>query len=297
MSASEATGRILLVGDSRLNAPWLLAAIRGQDGADQSQDCYEWRLDTKYYTADVQIDVRHVEQCAQLQLSEGYEAVLMVFDAGEQSTFESVHRWYQAAGGEDAELGVRLAVAVSDGGSPPAASWLAAAEDWCAERLVELVEVRRWEQHAQQRASPHDDATGVLRIREALEAHMWPGLQLKPSPRHGQGFAAAAAATTGGSQQVEDAAPGPSLAGEHSANGHAGRVGGEPPEGEDLSFADYLRAPNAAVAAGGPASGAACEGEAGVEQLERLFAEVASELPAWCARIRWAVHHTVEQRL
>lgn len=285
MSDFETAGRILLLGDSHSDTLWLLEAIRGQGDAIKPQECYEWRLDTKYYAADVQIDVRHVEQCSQLQLgSAGYEAVLMVFDASEKATFESVQRWYQAAGGSEAELGVRLAVGVYDSDRQSAASdeqgksrWLVAAEDWCAEQLVEFVEAYRGEQHGQQPAASREDAAGVQRVREALEAHMWPGLQLKPNPRHGQGLAARAARAAAGSEQAADAMPGPGLLGTSAANGHANRTSGGPAEGVDLSFADYLRAPDEVVAAGGLTGSAVNEEEAGVEQLERLFDQVASE--------------------
>lgn len=333
---SELAGRILIVADSALGKHQLLAAIGASPasepsgaasaGAGGAAVTTQLRLDTKYYTADAHVELCHMEQCASLQLGDGaYEAVLLVFDVSRQPSFEAVKAWFEGAGGVDADLPIRLAVGTGlhrlprqPDGHPAKPLWLADAEDWCAEQLVEYVEMG--EEAAGQAGAQaagaaagaaaaaggdSEVATGAARVREALEAHMWPGMQLKATPRHGTAAISAAAAAE--ADEAEAAAAAALLQRQQQGQGAAQPNGaaavedaipaanGSPADGqgaaaaaadEDFSFSRYLQAPEAALptaAAGGAGSGVA--GEAGaaaagveegeVEQLERLFAQMA----------------------
>ena len=148
---SEQPGRVLLVGAGAVGKHALLDAIRTQGLVQKGLGSYPWRLDTKYYSADVLVEVRHVDHCPTQQLEAGgYEAVVLVFEAGRQASFDSVQRWYQAVDQAVAEeLGVKLAVCIrrravlataAAAAAEPQSAWLEAAEDWCAKQLVEYVE-------------------------------------------------------------------------------------------------------------------------------------------------------------
>ncbi len=317
---SEA-GRILVVGDSAVAKHQLLAAIGASPASEQSgtgtaaADAL-LQLDTKYYTADADVELRHIDECASLHLGDGaYEAVLLVFDASRQPSFEAVQAWFEGAGGAAADLPIRLAVATGlhrlprrPDGHADKPLWLAEAEEWCAEQLMEFVEVGEEAageaEAAAEAARGGEGATGAARVREALEAHMWPGMRLKAAPRHRAAAIAAAAAAEADEaeaaaaaalrqRQQQDRQQGQGAA---QANGAAAipEANGAPADGqaaaaaadeEDFSFSRYLQAPG--TAAGGPGSGAAGAGagaaaaggeEAEVEQLERLFAQVAGAL-------------------
>ncbi|KAI7844169.1 hypothetical protein COHA_002304 [Chlorella ohadii] len=311
-------GRILLVGDSAVGKHQLLAAIGASPASEQSGSAAAvaadalLRLDTKYYTADAHVELRHIDQCASLQLSDGaYETVLLVFDASRQPSFEAVQAWFEGAGGAAADLPIRLAVATGlhrltrrSDGHVDKPLWLAEAEEWCAEQLMEFVEVgeEAAREETAEAARGGEGASGAARVREALEAHMWPGMRLKAAPRHGAAAIAAAAAAEADEaeaaaaaalrqrqqqqdrQQGQGAAQANSAATVPAANGAPadGQAAAAAADEEEFSFARYLQAPQAA--AGGPGSGAAGAGagaapaggeEAEVEQLERLFAQVA----------------------
>jgi hypothetical protein len=287
-------GRILVLGASGVGKHTVLGLIRERETVRQGETGHPWHLDTKYYTADVHLEVRHVDQCADLQLDEsGYEALLLVFNAGQESSFHAVQRWYVAANGGEAELGVKLAVCTrADTPATGRPSWLAAAEEWCTEQLVEFVETgaaeptaAAAEQALAERSG--EGATGVHRIREALAAHMWPGMQLKPSPRHGSIEAASAR------EQEEDAveedaveAAAAEAAATTAGNGvhpSSASASSSPGAGEEFSFEEYLRAREeaAAVAAAGGSrlarAGQEEEGAEDAEQLEQLFLQLSSE--------------------
>ncbi|KAL4452361.1 hypothetical protein ABPG75_008023 [Micractinium tetrahymenae] len=330
MSSSEPPpGRILLLsGGSLVSAHSLLSAITHPSAPpplSSGGSAHAWRLDNKYYTADVQFELRHVEQCEAVRL-EDYEAVLLVFDAVHRpDSFTSLRRWWEAAGGAD--LGVRLAVglaaAAAGGGSSLLGSpaWLAEAEEWCAEQLVEFVEVAAPTGPAEGEGAPGlasvaaaaaaappgggagstgsgGEATGMDRIREALQAHMWPGMQLKPSPRRGAAAAEPASRQADEAAEVKHTVPlaansvhltNGAAASDSRGSATAGDTAGSAAAGEEegLSFADFLRSPAEAAAAaasrgqqgaGGaaePAAGAAvqadAQAEAEVEDLHCLF--------------------------
>ncbi|PRW57365.1 Vacuolar sorting-associated 21 [Chlorella sorokiniana] len=327
---SEEGGRILLVGDRAVGKRQLLAAIGASSANETALAAAHTllRFDTKYYTADARVELRHIHQCADLQLGDGtYEAVLLVFDVSRQPSFEAVRAWFEGAGGSDADLPIRLAVGTGlhrlprdADGQPAKPLWLAEAEEWCADQLVEFVETdeevagggaAEAAGGAQGLAAAAGDssegASGAARVREALEAHMWPGMQMKAAPRHGaaaiaaaaaaeadEAEAAAAAAVLQRQQQQGQAA---AQANDTSAveDAFLAAANGAPANGqaaeaadEDFSFSRYLQAPEAALAtaaAGGAGSGTAAAGagpeavaggeEGEVEQLERLFAQVA----------------------
>lgn len=297
-------GRILLVGTEGVGLPELLAAIRGQEGGPGDSP-HAWIIDNKYYTAAVEFDVRHVEQCSGLRLQEGgWEALVLTFDATQPASFASVQRWYEEAGsGGDDDLGVTLAVGTGAAAGDARPAWLQQAEDWCAEQLVEYVEtgymgdeeVEDAAAAASAGSGAEEGATGVRRIREALHAHMWPGMQLKPSPRHGSVAIAAdaaaeaeeaeAAVVAAVAQQQQQHANGSAL---QAAAAPAAANGG-PPSGaagqEGFTFSQYLQAPETAAAAGAAgAAGGGAEEEAEVEQLEQLFMQVASKDSEGCRR-------------
>ncbi|KAI3438215.1 hypothetical protein D9Q98_000652 [Chlorella vulgaris] len=278
MAVSDTPGRILVLGTAAVDHHRLLASVTGQGSVQHVQDSHTWRLDNKYYSAEVQFDVRHVGEPAGPVLldSSSYEAVLLVFDADHPASFDSVRHWYETAGGESVaiRLAVRTRAAVQTLGTGNeqlgSSRCMAEAESWCADQLVELVDASGVQQseEADAAARAEGEAVGVQRIREALEAHMWPGLQLKPAPRHG--LAASAADTPPEPAQrgaVQHAAPAAVAAnGTHANNTSA----------EGLSFADYLRAPDEALAAAGLAGiEAGREDEEEVQQLDRLLASVA----------------------
>ena len=281
MADADAPGRILLVGAPGVSTLPLLGAITGQPTPSPDQR-HPWSIDNKYYRAEVQLEVRQVDQCEGLQLAAaGYEAVVLAFDAAHQPSFDSVQRWYEGAAGDDADLGVKLAVAMRPGGSGHASPpWLQRAEEWCAEQLVEYVEWGAADApEPEGPAAAREGATGVRRIHEALEAHMWPGMQLKPAPQRGAA-AAAAAAAQGEAAGVEGAAPQPAANG--LSNGAAAPAVAAAAAAPDFSFSQYLQAPDQAVAAAAAAAGGGPGEEAEVEQLEQLFAQMQSERPPAC---------------
>ncbi|KAK9815021.1 hypothetical protein WJX73_005062 [Symbiochloris irregularis] len=66
--------------------------------------------------------------------------------------------------------------------------WVAACRDWCLEQGFEYIKVSAGAPAVDERLSDRDgEQQGVRRVLSALQAHMWPGLQMKhdqPQPRY-----------------------------------------------------------------------------------------------------------------
>lgn len=186
---------------------------------------HRWRLDTRYYTADVEVSARayrclHCCICVRLSGFSLLSRTLRRWNSEtaarllgrwrrwfcrttrlrrarsrtalcacvsltlpcaccsrqQESSFAEVTAWYDAAAQQwDCEPEVRLCVAIRgvacrEVGEDTQASCAAA---WCVSNGFEHVPL----------AQPHDEPQGLARVKEALQAHDWPGLQPKPRPQ------------------------------------------------------------------------------------------------------------------
>jgi hypothetical protein len=105
-----------------------------------------WTLDTKYYTANVQIravSVSHDVPCS-AQLA-GSEALLLVFDVTDEQSVQSLQRCIQDFNGDLPEVCLMLANRVDLLAAPQISSreqsWHEQAQDWCCQNCFEYIEV------------------------------------------------------------------------------------------------------------------------------------------------------------
>jgi alpha- and gamma-adaptin-binding protein p34 len=178
--------KILILGCSDVGKLTLASKILQSD-LNGEPSCFPWIIDTKYYTAHVSVEICRLDACELPELDVAHEAVILVFDASSPESFTSLQRWWE--GRDTDELAFKLAVATkrdqvcsSARGRP---SWLQKAEEWCLERMIELVEVEEAEERPQVARDDNREMSGVARVVEALQAHMWSGLRLKPRQRKG----------------------------------------------------------------------------------------------------------------
>jgi len=115
------------------------------DGHEASLPC-TWRLDTKYYTADVQIravTVNPEEPCSSHTADS--EALLLIFDVTEEESMHSLQRWMEGLTGDLPDVCLMLANRVdllaSADSSASEPSWHEQAQDWCCHNLFEYIEV------------------------------------------------------------------------------------------------------------------------------------------------------------
>ncbi|KDD76715.1 hypothetical protein H632_c129p1 [Helicosporidium sp. ATCC 50920] len=135
-----------------------------------------WNVDTKYYKANVRVCQIHLDNPPQDRTP---EAVVLVVDATDpRVNADRLTDWW--ARSNASEEAVRLLVA-NHVQQPPSdakearehAVRLADLEAWCHAELVEYVELSHI-------SSQPDECEAMGRVVEALQAHRWPGMALKP---------------------------------------------------------------------------------------------------------------------
>lgn len=148
-----------------------------------------WRISNKYYSAEVAL-AQHTlpadsSSAPALQLSEGCEALVLVFDASSPTSFAAVKAWADAS--ETDSPAIRLVVAThvdlllsADQGQqsgkqldPMRPKWLDEAIDWACSNCFEYIETSPQYADLDARLQLDGDQQGIQRVRDALIAHMW----------------------------------------------------------------------------------------------------------------------------
>lgn len=173
---------ILVLGSSAVDKLALVSRVVGTAVAPSSSSI-PWKIDNKYYTANVTIQVKNLDDC-DVRIDEHLEAVVLVFNIETKRSFTCLQSWWES-NGVAANPAIKLVVGMANNSSSAAQqqqpSWLFEAQQWCSDQLIEYVTLSRYPAaHSFATAPPETDSEGLDRLVEALQAHMWPGLKLKP---------------------------------------------------------------------------------------------------------------------
>ncbi|XP_053574494.1 alpha- and gamma-adaptin-binding protein p34 [Bombina bombina] len=139
---------------------------------------YAWRIDNKYYTADVNICVVPGTSHVTTQIAKTAQAFLVYFDSTQKSGLEKVSAWLPLL--EDWLLDVMILVCdrVSESGVTRQT-----AQEWCIQHGFELVELNPEELPDEDDDFP--ESTGVTRIVQALNATVWSNVEMKSEQAFG----------------------------------------------------------------------------------------------------------------
>ncbi|KAE8618497.1 hypothetical protein XENTR_v10009402 [Xenopus tropicalis] len=153
----------------------LVAQIIGKDECPantQGVKQYPWRIDNKYYCADVNICVVPSTTCVTAQIAETVQAFIVYFDSKTKLGLEKVSAWLPLL--EDWVLDVMILVCdrVSEAGVNRQT-----AQEWCIKHGFELVELNPDELPDEDDDFP--ESTGVTRIVQALNANVWSNVEMK----------------------------------------------------------------------------------------------------------------------
>ena len=109
------------------------------------RDCCPWTLDTKYYTANLQIDVVVLPHEPQLQdvasLPTAVEAVVAVVDAGSQDSWAAANKWLELADLDRCETRICV-VNKADQCDVNSLPWMEDLQEWCLCNMFECIQVR-----------------------------------------------------------------------------------------------------------------------------------------------------------
>ncbi|KAM8973107.1 alpha- and gamma-adaptin-binding protein p34 [Pelodytes ibericus] len=139
---------------------------------------YPWRIDNKYYSADVNICVAPSTAHVTTQLAETIQAFIIYFDSTVKSGLEKLSAWLPLL--EDWLLDVMILVC--ERASETGVSRQTALE-WCIQHGFELVELNPEEMPDEDDDFP--ESTGVTRIVQALNANVWSNVEMKSEQAFG----------------------------------------------------------------------------------------------------------------
>eukprot|EP01116_Phalansterium_solitarium_P020062 TRINITY_DN5810_c0_g1_i1.p1 TRINITY_DN5810_c0_g1~~TRINITY_DN5810_c0_g1_i1.p1 ORF type:complete len:346 (+),score=60.84 TRINITY_DN5810_c0_g1_i1:61-1098(+) len=221
------------------------------------------KLDTKYYSADVEywnINVELLDSSADASVGEVADALVLVFDVFQESSFQKIQRWLPFV--ERHSPSVLLCVGSFESESNPDAhrdyftsDSYASHTDWCLDNgleFVAMVETPGNDADSDEASSAFKERFGLERITEALHSHMWPGMVFKTDlrprqaprsiPRASDSNADADHENGVSEPSVSDAAPGPAASTpEASAFGELARralLQSLPKKDDELQLAD-----------------------------------------------------------
>lgn len=174
---------IWLVGASNTGKSSVVQLFTGS----RNRNCV-WHIDNKYYTADIPVKVCDFGT-ASSNLESKPEVFVFVFDCTSQASFETLKSWSEANPTDDAEIRIALAnkadtLLKSTTSSAERPAWLDQAIDWCAENLIEYIEISCTSPELDAKLELDGDPMGFRRLSDALQAHAWPSLVRKE--RHAQ---------------------------------------------------------------------------------------------------------------
>ncbi|RIB15029.1 hypothetical protein C2G38_2039709 [Gigaspora rosea] len=155
---------------------------------DHSGKIVPWKIETKYYTAQVEfwIDETVQKDLVDTEVIKGYEneesgignvvdAVLFVFRKDQPSTFDDIHAYLPFI--RTYEPSIILAIGTGKNEANDAKNKLHTSEDafesWCLENGFEYVD-------AEEEREENDERVGLNRVLEALQSNMWEGMVRKP---------------------------------------------------------------------------------------------------------------------
>uniref|UniRef100_A0A0A9W7S9 Alpha-and gamma-adaptin-binding protein p34 n=1 Tax=Lygus hesperus TaxID=30085 RepID=A0A0A9W7S9_LYGHE len=146
--------------------------------AHPQEDClaFQWRINNKYYEADVNLIALKRKCLLPVNLSETVQAVMLVFDSYAEASLDTIDSWNSFLQPYRAYIRILICTKIDENDSRclPRLE----AQKWCILNGFELVElhpsVNEWEEEQDFRES-----TGMLRVKQALHAHTWPNLLYK----------------------------------------------------------------------------------------------------------------------
>lgn len=206
-------GEVLIVGEAGVGKQSLVNRLLNSKAADRKtplKQQQQWDLDTKYYTAQVLVECQlPTEQAAPAAATCG--GLVLVFAADQKSSFHAVRDWVEHLPSDVADVRLCIANKIDKLVRPDCpqqvqrSTLLAEAVQWCADSLFEYIEVSSSDAEVDQQLVWEEQQQGVSRVKEALEAHMWPGLKMKPKQmQQGKQALPAAGNTSSNHQQPND---------------------------------------------------------------------------------------------
>uniref|UniRef100_A0A8D8V9K2 Alpha- and gamma-adaptin-binding protein p34 n=3 Tax=Cacopsylla melanoneura TaxID=428564 RepID=A0A8D8V9K2_9HEMI len=149
---------------------------------EEHVESFPWKIDNKYYTADIKMSVLNSKAITTPEFAESVEAVILCVDTTKETCMTDVESWLPYI--KDYNTSIEMFVCKNCSDKIDAKPCKNDVTKWCLENEFELVElepldVSEDETDEDDYENDFRDVYGVDRIAQALHAHMWSNLVRK----------------------------------------------------------------------------------------------------------------------
>ncbi|XP_018914702.1 alpha- and gamma-adaptin-binding protein p34 [Bemisia tabaci] len=138
---------------------------------------YPWEVDTKYYTASVNLCCTDVKSLANKSFADTVQAIIIHFDSSDENAMTNVDEWLSFL--KEYEADVKILLCDQCQSEPNVGISKLTAQEWCIGKGFELVELSPVLDEDEDEDGDFAESTGVTRIIQALHAHVWPEMTMK----------------------------------------------------------------------------------------------------------------------
>lgn len=174
------TPNIVVVSSSNTKPKSLIRLITDNNSDSEQEEnnkiSKKWKFDTKYYSAEVEFVGLSEDYQRTEEFNENVEALIIHMDSNKTTGLEDLKKWESLE--NDCNPEVKLLV--SNYFTAETKVSHNKATEWCIKRGYELVELYpQSKTKSDELEDIIEEKTGVERIVEALQAHVWPNLVMK----------------------------------------------------------------------------------------------------------------------
>lgn len=138
---------------------------------------YPWHIDSKYYKADIQLCSMESKIISSPDFANSVQGVVLYFDSEQPDSLMVVDEWLVLLKEYQAEIKILVCPQCKEK-SEHGVNKLQV-QEWCLKEEFELVELNPITDDDDSGSDDFPEATGIKRVCQALEAHIWPNLTLK----------------------------------------------------------------------------------------------------------------------
>uniref|UniRef100_A0A1B6MUC4 Alpha-and gamma-adaptin-binding protein p34 n=1 Tax=Graphocephala atropunctata TaxID=36148 RepID=A0A1B6MUC4_9HEMI len=140
-------------------------------------EAFPWHISTKYYEADVLLLTLGKKMLLPQDLARGVQATVVFFDSSADNGLENVEGWMSFL--RDYEVDVNILLCDRCHENPTSGVSKRTAQEWCVKQGYELVELNPELDEEWEAEQDFIETTGIKRVVQALQAHVWPNLTMK----------------------------------------------------------------------------------------------------------------------
>lgn len=143
-------------------------------------DCYPWHIKNKYYEADIHFIHLKERDLVGPSFPDIIQAVILIFSAQDEQSFKQAKLWQPFIAQFDCEVRILVCEKVTEETVVKRSD----VHDWCIKNAFELVELDHVVECDEEIDDEFVESNSYLRIRQALNAHTWPVMNLGTPPEY-----------------------------------------------------------------------------------------------------------------